>query len=520
MRYSRTIKLAALVAALPVLFAGCSVLRVAPHAKLEVMDPTWTTAYITRNHGYLVYDTLFALDENYEAKPQMVDSYTVSTDQKTWTLKLRDGLKWHDGTPVTAADCVASLQRWGKHDGAGQQLMRQTESLEATDDRTITLKLRTPNAYVNYALAKMSVMVPFMMPKAVAEADPSKPITNPIGSGPYRYSKFWSVPWANKIAYVKNRDYVARSEPLSLTAGNKEGQADRIEWIYYPSQTDAARALVDGQVDYVESPSYKDVPMLQAAAKKITVTTTDPLGNVGMARFNMQQPPFNNAAVRRAALMAMQQEDYMKAALGDAPYWRTCYSVYPCGTPLSAPSDALKPAGLEKAKAALAASGYDGTPAVLLNPVDSPVMSAFTQVSAEKLRAIGMNVVVQDMDWSTLTQRRNDRGPVNAGGWSMFHTWWLAGDLLDPNAIAFSGDPASGWTGWLKDDELEAARAAFGSAATLEQRKAIADRVQQRLVADAPFALLGQFYEPVAFAKNLQGITSPIQFYWQLHRGR
>ena len=503
------------VAVVPMLLAGCSLLRVAPHAKLEVMDPVLTTAYITRNHGFMVYDTLFALDENLEPKPQMVDKFTVSADQKTWTFTLRDKLKWHDGTEVTAADCVASLRRWGKHDGAGQQLFRQVESLAASDDKTFTLKLRTGNGQVPQTLAKMTGMVAFMMPRKLAESD--RPITDPVGSGPYKYSTFWSVPWDNKIAYVKNKDYIGRLEPASLAAGNKEGEADRIEWIYFPSQTDAAQALIDGRVDYVESPSYKDVPMLQAS-KRVVVGSTDPLGNLGMARFNMLQPPFNNAAVRRAAAMAMQQEDYMKAALGDGKYWRTCYSIYPCGTSLSAPNDELRAAGLEKARAALAAARYDGSPVVLLNPVDSPVISAFTQVTAEKLRAIGMNVVVEDMDWSTLTQRRNNRGPVGQGGWSMFHTWWLAADLADPNAIAFSGDPVNGWVGWLKDEELEAARASYNGAATPAERKKIAEQVQRRVVADVPFAVLGQFSEPVAYAKGLQGLTSPIQLYWQLHR--
>ncbi|HET8746386.1 MAG TPA: ABC transporter substrate-binding protein [Ramlibacter sp.] len=497
--------------------AGCSLLRVAPHARLEVMDPTWTTAYITRNHGYLVYDTLFAYDENFEARPQMVDTWTVSPDRKAWTFTLREQLKWHDGTPVTAADCVASLQRWGKRDGAGQLLFKQVESIAASDERTFHIQLRSPRTDLPQLFAKMSGMVPFMLPKQQAQLDPSVPITSPIGSGPYKYSRFWSVPFMNKVAYVKNRHYVGRQEPLSLAAGNKEGEADRIEWIYYPTAAEAARALIDAQVDYVESPSYREVPLLKKA-KRITVATTDPLGNIGMARFNMQQPPFDNVAVRRAALMAMQQEDYMQAALGDPSYWRTCYSVFPCGTPLAAPTDALKAAGLEQARAALAAAKYDGSPVVLLNPVDSPVLSAFTAVTAEKLSRIGMNVVVEDMDWATLLKRRTNRGPVGQGGWSMFHTWWLAGDLLDPSAIAFSGDPANGWTGWLRDDALESARVAFATAGTPTERKAIAAQVQQRIVADAPFAVLGQFFEPVAFAKKVQGITSPIQFYWQLHK--
>ncbi|MDP3759805.1 MAG: ABC transporter substrate-binding protein [Ramlibacter sp.] len=503
--------------ALPMWLAGCAnVLRVAPHAELKVYDPVWTTAYITRNHGYLIYDTLFALDENFEPRPQMVDTYTVSPDQRTWTFTLREGLKWHDGTAVTAEDCVASLERWGKRDGAGQQLFAQAESLAATDAKTFTLKLRTPNAMVLQTLAKMSGNVAFMMPKAVAQTDPYQPIKSFVGSGPYKYSKWQSVPWT-KVVYLLNKDYVPRAEPLSMAAGNKFGKADRIEWIYYPSQRAASLALIDGQVDYVESPSYKEVQLFEGN-KKVVVATTDPLGNIGMARFNMLQPPFDKVAVRRAAIMAMQQEAYMTAALGDAKYWRTCYSVFPCGTALSnsAGSEIMKSGSLEAARIALRDAGYDGTPVVMLDPIDSPVISAFTRVSAERLAQAGFNVQVQPMDWATLTQRRINKGPVSAGGWSMFHTWWLAGDLMDPSAIAYSGNPDTGWFGWLKDEELESQRLAFARATTQGDRKALAEKVQKRVLDDGAVAILGQFFEPVAFSTKVSGITSPIQFYWQL----
>lgn len=505
-----------LTLALPMLLAGCAnVLRVAPHAELKVVDPIWTTAYITRNHGYLVYDTLFAMDENFEPQPQMVDTWSMSPDQKTWTFTLREGLKWHDGNPVTAEDCVASLQRWGKRDGAGQQLFGQVQSLTAVDAKTFTMQLRTPNAFVLQTLSKMSANVPFMMPKAVAQTDAFQAIKSNIGSGPYKYSESRSKP--GKTVYERNADYVPRAEKLSLAAGNKQGKADRIEWIYYPTQLEAAAALIAGQVDYVESPSYKEARLL-ADDKTIIVNTTDPLGNIGMARFNTLQPPFDKVAIRRAALMAMQQEDYMTAALDDPKYWRTCYSIFPCGTALSnsAGSEVLKSANLAAARDALRAAGYDGTPVVILNPTDSPVISAFTKVTAEKFRQIGFNVDVQDMPWATLTERRINQGPPKDGGWNMFHTWWLAGDVMDPTAIVFSGNRETGWFGWLKDDELESQRAAFNTAATHAQRKAIAEKVQQRVIDDAAVGILGQFFEPVAYSAKVDGITSPIQFYWQM----
>ena len=504
--------------ALPLFLGGCAgnVLRVAPHAELKVFDPVWTTAYITRNHGYLVYDTLFAMDENFEPKPQMVDKWTVSEDRKLWTFKLRDGLKWHDGTDVTAEDCVASLERWGKRDGAGQMLFRDVESLTAPDAKTISLKLRVPSGVVLELLAKISSNVPFMMPKRIAQTDPFKPIQDTTGSGPYIFSKDEWVP-GSKVVYVKNPKYVARSEPLSLAAGGKLARADRIEWRYYPDQADAAKALIAGEVHYVESLSSKLVPMLEDK-KNIVVASTDPLGNIAMARFNTLLPPFDNVEIRRAVMLAMQQEDYMVAALGDQRFWRVCYSMFPCGTPFSnnAASDVMKATSLEAAKKALQEAKYDGTPVIILNPVDSPVISVLTKVTAEKLRNIGMKVEVQDMDWATLTERRANHGSIKDGGWNMFHTWWLAADVMDPTSIVFSGDRERGWYGWPKDEELEKYRVAFSQASTQDEKKEIAAKVQNRLVVIGALGILGQFFEPVAYNSRLDGITSPIQFYWNL----
>jgi peptide/nickel transport system substrate-binding protein len=234
-----------------------------------------------------------------------------------------------------------------------------------------------------------------------------------------------------------------------------------------------------------------------------------------MARFNHQQAPFNNAGVRRAVLMAMQQDAYMSAALGDARYWRNCYSVFPCGTPLAneAGSEVMKTGDLQAAKQALKDAGYDGTPVVLLNPTDMPVMAAFTRVTAALLQELGMAVQVRDMDWATMLEQRERRVPVADGGWSMFHTWWNAADLVDTSAIAFSGDAKAGWYGWAEDAELEQLRAAAAKA-TGAQKAALAERIQQRLWDIGAFGVLGQFFEPVAFRADLQGITSPMQFYW------
>lgn len=500
------------------LFAGCAgpTLRVAPHAELKVLDPIWTTAYITRNHGHLVYDTLFALDKNFEPQPQMVDTWTASTDKKTWTFKLRNGLKWHDGKNVTAADCVASLKRWGKRDGTGQYLFSNIASLSAVDAKTIKMKLRTPNQFILEVLAKASSSVPFMMPKRIAETDAFTAIQDPIGSGPFIFKKDEWVA-GKKVVYVKNENYVPRKESQSMAAGGKVARVNRIEWKFYPDQVAASNALLNGEVDYLESPATKLIPTLEGK-KNIVVAFTDPIGNVAMARFNTLLPPFDNVKVRRAVLMAIDQNDYMSAALGDKKYWRTCYSVYPCGTALEnqAGNAVMKVANIEAAKKALKEANYDGTPVVILNPADIPVIDALTKVTVRKLKQIGMNVNVVDMDWASMTKRRANRDSVAKGGWNMFHTWWIAADLSDPMAIAFSGNRSNGWYGWPADSKLEQYRTAFAATNSRQERKKIAAKVQERLLAIGAIGILGQFFEPVAYSSKVKGITTPVQFYWSM----
>lgn len=158
------------------------------HSDLRVIDPVFTTADITRYHGYMVYDTLVAIDSKFTYQPQMAE-WTVSNDKLTYTFTLRDGLTWHDGAPVTAEDCVASLKRWTRNDSMGQKLMEFTSSLEASGAQTITLRLKEPFSQVIESIGKTSGYVPFMMPKRLAETPPGQQIKEQIGSGPSNLCK-------------------------------------------------------------------------------------------------------------------------------------------------------------------------------------------------------------------------------------------------------------------------------------------------------------------------------------------
>ncbi|MEO9903207.1 MULTISPECIES: ABC transporter substrate-binding protein [Alphaproteobacteria] len=521
-RWTRRSLMALAVVALPLagaptLASAETVLRVIPHADLKNLDPIWTTAYITRNHAYLIYDTLFAMDESFKPQPQMVDTWETSSDGKVWTFNLRDGLKFHDGAAVTSEDVIASLKRWGARDGMGQKLMEQMEEMVAVSDKTFQFKLKTAYGLVLESIGKISSNVPFIMPARIAATDPFEQIPEHIGSGPFKFEADQWVP-GSTVVYTKFADYVPRSEAPSAAAGGKIAKVDKVIWTYFPDQTTAMNALIAGEIDFFEQPSTDLMPLL-SAAEDVTAEVNDPLGSIGFARFNHVLPPFDNVEIRKAATMAMKQEDYLAGAIGDPKFWKTCYSIYPCGTPLATEvaAETMKTGSIEKAAAALKAAGYDGTPIVIMHPTDIPVLSAFTLISAEKLRKAGFEVDLQAMDWSTLTSRRAKRDPVSEGGWNIFHTWWIGADVMDPMSIAFSGDPEKGWFGWPADAELEKARAAFASATTAEEKLAAGTKVQERVWGIAASAELGQFFVPVAYRNNVKGlIKSPVQFFWNM----
>src|SRR4029079_3527583 len=286
---------AALVAALsaPVATAqGQSVLKFIPQADLRILDPITTTAYITRNHGNMVYDALCEMAAQFQRPPQMVDKYELSSDKLTYTFTLRDGLKFHDGQPVRSADCIASVERWSKRDALGQKLAEVTDSWKAVSDKTFTLKLKRPFPLALEALAKPSSNVPFIMPERIAKTDASTNITEAIGSGPFKFVKEEWVP-GSKVVYVKNTDYVPRKEPPSWAAGGKVVKVDRVEWIYIPDSATAASAITAGEVDWWEQMPPDLIPVLRKN-KDVKVENIDPLGSMGMIRFNFLHQLFNN----------------------------------------------------------------------------------------------------------------------------------------------------------------------------------------------------------------------------------
>jgi peptide/nickel transport system substrate-binding protein len=497
-------------------------LRFIPQADLRSIDPIWTTAYVTRNFGYMVFDTLFALDKDLQPQPQMVDRWSTSDDKLTWRFTLRDGLKWHDGQPVRAADCMASIERWGKRDPFGQKLMESVAAITADDDKTFTIALKAPFPLMLNALGKLSSNVPFMMPERLAKTDPFQQIPEAIGSGPFKFVKSEWEP-GHKAVFVKNADYVPRKEPPSFAAGGKTVKVDRVEWLYIPDSATASAALNAGEADWYEQPPSDLVPVF-AQNPDVVVTTVDPLGNMGVLRFNQLNPPFDNLKMRQAVLNLVSQKEYMAAVAGDPKYWKTCFALFICGTPLAteAGADALQHApDFAKAKQLIAEAGYKGEKIVLLDATDQPIVHAQALMTNELLTKAGLNVQVDANDWGTLITRRASKEPVDKGGWNIFHTWTSAPDMLSP---ALNGplraNGAKAWFGWPDDPKLEGLIDQWFKASDLAGQKELASAIQvENYTNEVDYVPTGLFQIPTAYRKNVSGIIiAPVVFLWNVEK--
>ena len=496
---------------------AATVLRAVMHSDVKIVDPIWTTAYISRNVGYMIYDTLFALDANNVVRPEMVDTVDISPDKLIYTLKLRDGLLWHDGLPVTSEDCIASIRRWSAKDTLGQKIFSTfVTDMSAPDANTIVIRLKEPTGLLLFALGKPSSNVPFMMPKRVADTDPNKQISDFTGSGPFVFKKDEWKP-GDKTVFVKFDKYRPRPEPASGLAGGKVVNLDRVEWLAISDQQQALNALSAGEIDYIEQPPHDLLPLVKADPNLRIVTGAR--GQFTM-RFNSTQPPFTNPKIKQAVWYALNQEDFLRASIGNAEYYRTCKSFYPCGTPLAteAGMDGLLVGNARKSQELLKEAGYDGTPVILMASTDLPVLTNLSPVAKQALERGGFKVDMQSMDWQTLVARRAKKDPPSAGGWNLFNTAWVTADILNPAMIGFmnaSCDKAL--PGWPCDPELERLREAFLRAPDLESQKAIAAAAQKRAIEYGTHIPLGEYDQPIAVRKNIQDIvTAPAPVFWNI----
>ncbi|MBV8121236.1 MAG: ABC transporter substrate-binding protein, partial [Alphaproteobacteria bacterium] len=496
-------------------------LRFIAQSDLRVLDPVWTTAYITRNHGYMVYDTLFAIDSEFAPQPQMVGEHSRSADKLTYQFKLRDGLGFHDGAPVRGADCVASVKRWMARDGHGQALATVLDEIKADGNNGFTIKLKEPFGLLLDGLGKVSSLALFVMPERLASKDPFQQITEVVGSGPFKFVKQEFQP-GHQVVYIKNTEYIPRKEPPSWVSGGKVVKVDRVEWLYIPDAMTKAAALNAGEADWWENPPLDILPVL-TANPDITIAPADALPSPIMVKFNHLIPPFDNVKMRQAVLAVADQSDFLSALAGDHKNWELCASFFTCDTPMANDAGSAAITGkrdFDRAKKLIAEAGYKGEKIVVLDAVDQPVAHTQALVVSELMKKLGLSVELQAMDWGTLVTRRASMEPIDRGGWNIFCTGWVGADLLDPaENLPLRTNGKKGHFGWPTDDRIEALRTRWLKATTLEDRKELAAAIQQRAFEVVPYIPTGQWKPVTAYRKNLKGVISaPAFLLWNVEK--
>lgn len=503
---------------------AATTLRFVPQIDLSTLDPHGTTAYVTRGHGHMIFDTLYGQDAEFRASPQMVEGHVVANDGRLWTLTLRPGLLWHDGEKVTARDCVASIRRWAKRDALGGALMAATDELSAPDDRTIVFRLNRPFPLLPDALGKVTSPMPAMMPERLANTDPFTQLTEMVGSGPFRWLADERIP-GSRNAYAKFDKYLPRQgEAMSWNAGPKVVHFDRVEWTTIPDAATKAAALQRGEQDWWENPTHDLLPLLRRE-RRIKIEVVNPTGAVDMMRLNHLQPPFDKPAIRRAMLHAISQADMMQAIVGNDPaMYHVPHGVFCPGTPMASEAglEPLKgPRDHAKVREMLRAAGYAGEKVAMLVATDYAQFKAIGEVAADMMHRIGMNVDYVATDWGTMLQRRNNRGPVDQGGWSCFSTGWEGVDHMDPSnhyAIRGNGTEPSAWPGWCVSQKLEDLRNAWFAAPDLAAQQAICRDIQIQAMQDVPSIPLGQYVQPTAYRTTLTGIRQGFPVFWNVKR--
>ncbi|MFN3461844.1 MAG: ABC transporter substrate-binding protein [Oceanibaculum sp.] len=500
-----------------------SVLRASMHADVRTLDPHWTTQTIAGIHGMMVYDTLFGVDEDLVPHPQMVGDYKVSDDGLNYSFTLRDGLKWHDGSPVTTKDVLASLKRWGGKDQAARAMMSYVTALEAVDDKTFTMTLSKPYGLVLDTLGKTGTMVPVIMREQDASTDGNTQVTEAIGSGPFMMLKDQWVP-GSKTVYAKNPNYVPRTEKPSVFSGAKIPKVDRIELLWIADAQTKMQALIAGEIDFLEQPSIDFLPILEADSNIKVINTGAVDSHWGTIRINHLHPPFDKAEARQAMYHVVNQIDYLQTIVGNEKYYRECYSFITCGTPYSDESgkELIADFNPKKALEKLKAAGYNNEPIYVLAATDHHTITPAAQVLLTGMRESGMNVNAVSIDWGSVVARRTKREKPEDGGWNIFVTTSSGVGSLNPALNTWLGagcDKAN--IGWPCDEELERLRGEFAFAKTVEERKAMAKKIQERATHVVPYISFGQWTQPLAYRSDkIDGIVpvTGLTVFWNIEK--
>jgi peptide/nickel transport system substrate-binding protein len=476
------------------------VLRVAMIGEPPSLDAHATTATMTRQIMWHVYETLFTWDAQYTPVPMLVDRYAMSEDGRTFTFTLRRGVKFHNGKELTARDAVASLSRWGKIATAGKPVWKTVEGIEARDAQTFVIHLKEPSGVLVPSLAVTGTAI---YPAEVVEAAGDGPLKEHIGTGPFRFVEHRPDRYV-KVARFK--DYVARADAPNGFGGRRTAYLDEILFIPVPDMSVRAAGIETGEYHYAER-IKPDLHGRLSALPGIATSGIKPAIWVAGV-FNHKQGPMTERKLRQAVQAALDMEPAMAAAIGNKAFFRLDPSLVVAEAPrwhskVGAESyDQKDPA---KAKRLLAEAKYAGQPIRWVTTQEYEYMYKTALVAKQQLEAVGFTIDLQVVDWATLVQRR-----AKPELWDIFSTAYPFN--AEPTLMSWVPCQGHGW--WCTADKEKALAAAMRESDP-KRRRANWDKVQAAFYEEAALIKFGDFFPLAVMRKELRGHQPTVEMaFW------
>jgi len=485
-------------------------LRIATIGEPPHLDEHQSTAELIAVISYCMYEGLFTYDATYQAIPELVETHTISEDGLIHTMKLRSGITFHNGEPLTAADAIASVQRWGRISGVGKRLMEKTGELAEVDSSTIEFRLTEPYGTILIALAH-NTQACTIHPKSVLDAAGDVPITDSamyVGTGPYQLVERQADAF---IRFGRFDGYVPRTEAVNGYGGVKYAYADTIEFIPVPDEAARVAGLQAG--DYhlamdVGNDQYQTLSDSPGVVAEILPPT-----NWDVFFLNWKSPMMGNLLMRQAFQAALNSEPMLLSGRGSAEFIRLDPGLMMQQTPwyTTAGVESYNINDPELAKAKLAEAGYDGTPLRFMTTQEYSYMYGEAVVAKQQLEEAGFTVDLQVSDWATVLERR-----AVPEEWDVFGTGH--GFVPDPSQVSYVGQ-MNQYPGWWSDESSLALASDLLADSEFDARFATWEQIQANAYSQIPAVKIGDSSICSFRSDKVQGWSAQFERgvpYWNL----
>jgi peptide/nickel transport system substrate-binding protein len=481
------------------------ILKAAMIGEPPTLDTHTTTATIAYQIAWHVFETLYTYDRQYQPIPHLAEGHTVADGGRRYTVTLRKGVKFHNGTDLTAADAAASIARWGRLHTTGKTMFKTIEAVEAKDAHTLVIHLKEPSGSLLYALASPYLAI---HPKNVLDAAGDQPVKELIGTGPFRFVEHRPD---RHIRVARFKEYVARPEPADGHGGKRTAGVDEIHFLPVPEVSVRVAGVESGDYHFAQTVKQDQYDRLKANPK-LELSIVRPSSWITAAP-NHKQGVMANRKVRQAMQAALDMEPIMMAAIGHRAFLRIDGALYFPEQGLFHTQGGVTGYNLknkDRARALLKEAGYAGQPVRWITTKEYEYMYNSALIARQQMEEVGFKVDLQVLDWATVVQRRN-----KPELWDLFTT-----------GITFTPDPAltsnlqCNWPGWWCQEEKERLLAELIREHEPKKRRALIERIQAVFYEDVGRIKMGDLFTLYA-SRDLKGFQgNPFLHFWNVSLAR